>query len=193
MDAIRPRLLVAAIGTLLALPCAARAHRLDEYLQATRIEVGIDSVALDIDLTAGVGVAPRVWALVDTDRDGRISDTEGRTYADLLVKSVVLQVDDRTRTVALVSSRFPSFQGINSGSGTIHLEARATLPTTSPGRHTLRYRNTHRREMSVYLVNALVPANRAITIASQRRDPRQRQIVMTYDVATARSRHSPPK
>ena len=185
MFVVRRRIIVIAIGMRLACPSVANAHRLDEYLQATRIDVSLDHVDLDIDLTAGVSVALDVWALVDTDRNGRISEAEGRSYADVVLKSVVLQVDGRPHPVALVSSRFPSLQEITSGSGPIRIEARAPLPLTGAGRHTLRYRNTHRRATSVYLVNALVPSNSAITIASQRRDPRQTELVLTYDVARA--------
>jgi hypothetical protein len=185
MSVVRPRLIVIVLGMRLAIPSVADAHRLDEYLQATRIDVSLDRVALDIDLTAGVGVAPGVWRLIDTDRNGRISDAEGRSYADLVLKSVVLQVDGQARPVALVSSHFPTFREITSGAGPIRIEARAELPLTSGGRHTLRYQNTHRRATSVYLVNTLVPSNSAITIASQRRDPRQTELVVTYDVARA--------
>jgi hypothetical protein len=185
MSVVRPRLIVIVLGMRLAIPSVADAHRLDEYLQATRIDVSLDRVALDIDLTAGVGVAPGVWRLIDTDRNGRISDAEGRSYADLVLKSVVLQVDGQARPVALVSSHFPTFREITSGTGPIRIEARAELPLTSNGRHTLRYQNTHRRATSVYLVNTLVPSNSAITIASQRRDPRQTELVLTYDVASA--------
>jgi nickel/cobalt transporter (NicO) family protein len=180
---VRARLIVIAIVMRLALPSVADAHRLDEYLQATRIDVSLDRVELDIDLTAGVGVAPDVWGLIDADRNGRISDAEGRSYADVVLKSLVLQIDGHPRPVALVSSRFPTFQEIASGSGPIRLEARAELPPTTAGRHTLRYKNTHRRATSVYLVNTLVPSTSAITIASQRRDPRQTELVLTYDVA----------
>src|SRR3990170_6248564 len=181
MRLVRPRLIVVALAMRVALPAAAEAHRLDEYLQATRIDVSLDRVTLDIDLTAGVGIAPGVWGLIDTDRDGRISDPEGRSYADLVLKSVVLQVDGHARPVVLVSSHFPTFQEITSGAGPIRIQATAGLPRTSAGRHTLRYRNTYRRATSVYLVNTLVPSTSAITIASQRRDPRQTELVLTYD------------
>jgi hypothetical protein len=180
---VRPRLIVIAIGLRLAVPSLADAHRLDEYLQATRIDVSLDRVEVDIDLTAGVGVAPGVWRLIDTDHDGRISEAEGRSYADLVLKSVVLRVDGHARPVTLVSSRFPSFQEITSGSGPVRIEASAPVPRASAGRHTLRYRNTHRHATSVYLVNTLVPSDTAITIGSQRRDPRQTELVLTYDVA----------
>jgi hypothetical protein len=176
---------MAAVAVILAVPAPAGAHRLDEYLQATRIGVNADSVELDIDLTAGVALAPRVWALIDADRNGRISESEGRRYADVVLKAIELQVDHRPCAVALTASRFPSLQDINSGSGMIQLRARATLPPATVGRHQLFFRNTHRRAMSVYLVNALVPSNPAITIASQQRDPRQMQMLMTYNVAAA--------
>jgi hypothetical protein len=185
MSGVRARFFVMTISLGLALPSIADGHRLDEYLQATRIDVSLDRVALNIDLTAGVGVAPGVWRLIDTDRNGHVSDAEGRSYADLVLKSVVLQVDGQVRPVALVASHFPTFQEITSGSGPIRIEARAELPLASGGRHTLRYRNTHRRATSVYLVNTLVPSSSAITIASQRRDRRQTELVLTYDVARA--------
>jgi hypothetical protein len=178
----RRLVLAAAIGAVLVLPSPVSTHRLDEYLQATRLGVSTDTVDIEIDLTAGVAVASRVWALVDADRNGRISDVEGRRYAQRVLQSVLLQLDDRPAAVALVSSRFPSFQQIHGGSGTIHLEARAALPPIRPGPHRLLYRNTHRRDMSVYLVNALVPADAAIVIGSQKRDPRQTQMEMVYEM-----------
>jgi hypothetical protein len=191
MLVVRSRFFVAMLGMVLTVPAIADAHRVDEYLQATRIDVSLGRVELEIDLTAGVDVAPAVWGMIDADRDGRISAVEGRRYAALVLKAVLLQVDDRPRPVALISSRFPSLNEINSGAGPIRIKARATLPRAKAGRHTLHYENMHRRAMSVYLVNVLVPSNRAITIASQLRDTRQTEMVMTYDVAAPVARRSP--
>jgi hypothetical protein len=182
MAGIRLAVLVAAVGVLVTSPVVMSGHRLDEYLQATRIAVRSDAVELDIDLTAGVGIAPDVWAMVDADRNRRISAAEGRNYAQRVLRAVTLQVDERPRALTLVSSRYPTFREINSGSGTIHLEARATLPRANAGTHRLLYRNTHRPGMSVYLVNALVPAEKTISIVSQKRDPRQTEMRMSYDV-----------
>jgi len=44
------RLLIAI--AVLAIPPTATAHRLDEYLQATRVSIDVDRVDLEIDLTA---------------------------------------------------------------------------------------------------------------------------------------------
>ncbi len=57
------------------------AHRLDEYLQATRLSVALDRIELEIDLTPGVSIAERIVTAIDTDRDGRFSPAESDAYA----------------------------------------------------------------------------------------------------------------
>src|SRR5689334_7014001 len=50
-------LLGALVGwVLLSLPRDASAHRLDEYLQATRVDVGADGIGIEIDLTPGANI-----------------------------------------------------------------------------------------------------------------------------------------
>ena len=46
--------------TWLATVPPAGAHRLDEYLQATRLPIDIEHVDLEIDLTAGAALASNV-------------------------------------------------------------------------------------------------------------------------------------
>ena len=77
----RRRLLAsfAILGACLATPAAA--HRVDEYLQATRLSVDIERVDLEIDLTAGSALASEVFGWIDTNRNGEISDAEGQEYA----------------------------------------------------------------------------------------------------------------
>jgi nickel/cobalt transporter (NicO) family protein len=179
MRSVTKRLTV-ALALVLVQPVAGEAHRLDEYLQATRIAIEIASIEVDIDLTAGVDVAPRVWALVDTDKNGRVSEPEARKYATAVLAAMTLRLDDRPCRLELVASRFPIQADLTSGSGPIHLQARAAIPPTGTGRHRVFFRNVHEQQMSVYLINALVPLDRAITIASQRRDPRQTQLTIGY-------------
>jgi hypothetical protein len=71
----------AALSIWLGCPGTAGAHRLDEYLQATRLSLDLDRVGVEIDLTAGVSLAAQIFASIDTDRDGRISIAEGEAYA----------------------------------------------------------------------------------------------------------------
>jgi hypothetical protein len=172
---------ICAIGILLTFPATTSAHRLDEYLQATRISLALDRIVVEIDLTPGVDVAPMVFALINTNHDGRISEVEGRTYASQFLKEIVLEVDGQGQRLALIRSQFPSFQEMSAGLGTIRIEARA-LWAGAPGRHLLFYQNNHRPDLGAYLANALIPANRDIEITEQRRDPLQRGIRLGFNV-----------
>jgi hypothetical protein len=86
--------------------------------------------------------------------------------------------------VTFVDSQFPNARDMTAGVGTIRLRAGSKIPPASAGRHQLAYVNDYRPEMSVYLVNALVPADPHIRIADQRRDPAQHRLTLDYDVTT---------
>jgi len=163
------------IAILLMFSGVALAHRLDEYLQATRLSLALDRVFLKIDLTPGVAVAPEIFALITSNRDGRISEAEGRAYASHVLNEIVIEMDGRKQHLDLVRSEFPTFEEMSAGVGTIRIEARARW-TLAPGSHWLFFRNNHRRDCGVYLVNALVPASPEIEITAQQRDPLQREI-----------------
>jgi hypothetical protein len=170
------------LAILLGRPITAGAHRLDEYLQATRLSIDVDRVNVEIDLTAGVSVARQVFAWIDTNRDGQISSTEGHAYAQQTLGAVVLSVDGRTASLTLIDSRFPEARDMNGGTGTIRLRATANLPAVTSGRHQLFYVNDHHADMSVYLANALVPSDPRVRIADQRRDPAQHRLTVDFDV-----------
>src|SRR5260370_29034034 len=119
----------------LATPAPARAHRLDEYLQATRITIDAERVGLEVDLTAGVEMASEVFAWIDTNRDGQISSVEGEAYARQVLRSVVLSVDGRTLPITLVDFRFPQFGEMSRGVGTIHVRATADVSAGGAERH----------------------------------------------------------
>ena len=172
------------LGIGLGRPVPGAAHRLDEYLQATRLSIDIDRVSLEIDLTPGVSVASRVFGWADTNRDGQLSSTETEAYARRILSAVVLSVDGRAMPVIFVDSRFPDARDMTAGVGTIRLRAASKIPPASAGRHQLAYVNDYRPDMSVYLVNALVPANPHIRITDQRRDPAQHRLTLDYDVTT---------
>jgi hypothetical protein len=169
----------------LATPAPARAHRLDEYLQATRLAIDVEHVRLEIDLTAGVAVAHEVFAWIDTNRDGQISDAEGDVYAREVLRSVVLSVDGQPVPITSVEIRCPQFSDMSLGVGTIQVRASGKVSAITAGRHRISYLNTHRSERSVYLVNALVPADPRIQIAGQQRDRAQHGLTVDYTVKTA--------
>jgi hypothetical protein len=180
------RRLIAWFGALLAwLVWAgpADAHRLDEYLQATRVAIDIDRVALEIDLTPGASMATAVFGWIDTDGDGQLSSAEQTAYAQQVLDSVAVTADGRRGSLVLTDSLFPDLAEMREGTGMVRLRAAATVSSAASGRHVVTLLNSHHPESSVYLANALVPSDDRITIARQQRDPTQHRLTVDYDVA----------
>ena len=181
---IRLRLVASAMVVIgLGCPPPARAHRLDEYLQATLLSIERERVGVEIALTAGATIAPAIFGSIDADRDGRISELEGDAYAQGVLRAVLLSVDNRPARFTLESARFPAFEDMRLGLGTIHVRAGADIPSATSGNHRLFYRNEYQPAGSVYLVNALVPADRAIQVGGQLRDVLQHSVDIEYRVA----------
>jgi hypothetical protein len=178
------RLLVTLVllAMVVGRPIPAGAHRLDEYLQATRLSVDLDQVTLEIDLTPGVNIATQVLAWIDTNRDGQVSPAEGDAYAQQMLSAVALSVDGNAVLVTLVSTQIPDLHDMRLGVGPIRLRATATMPPAGSGRHQLSYFNDHHPDMSAYLVNAFVPKDSRIQIATQRRDSAQHRLTLEFDL-----------
>jgi hypothetical protein len=166
-------------------PASAGAHRLDEYLQATRLLVDVDCVTLEFDLTPGATIAPQVFASIDTNGNGQIDAAEGAAYAVDMLSSVMLTVDGRPASIMLADSRFPALRDMSLGTGMIRLRATAKISAAAPGRHQISYMNGHRSESSVYLVNALIPVNPRIQVVSQQRDHAQHELRLDFIVTEA--------
>ena len=169
----------------LTLTPSAGAHRLDEYLQATRIAVEPERVDVEIGLTPGADVAANVITLIDANHDGEISKAEQEDYARFVLASATLEVDDEPRQLMLTSSVFPSIPEMREGVGVIRVKASAATP--GAGRHRLFYRNEHWPEISVYLANALVPASDVVAIAQQDRDTLQHELRFDYSISPSTS------
>jgi nickel/cobalt transporter (NicO) family protein len=174
---------IVALGAWFATLPLAHAHRLDEYLQATRLSVELNTIDVEMDLTAGEAIASKVFSWIDTDHDGEISKAEGAAYARQVLSSVALLADGKAVPLALTEAHFPELREMSQGTGMIRLRAVGRMPATAAGRHEISFRNNHRPESSVYLVNALVPANPRIQIADQQRDHAQHTLLMSYMVA----------
>ena len=177
------RISVLAVGLLLHVSASAEAHRLDEYLQATRLDISRNRVVVELDLTPGVLVASQIFATIDSDGDGRVSPTEIEDYGRRVLRDLSLRVDDRPCALTLTRAESPSWDEIRDGEGTIHLEAFADTPLAR-GVHRIRYANMHESASGVFLVNALKSTD-AVVIRAQRRDVQQHVIDLDVDVGTS--------
>jgi nickel/cobalt transporter (NicO) family protein len=178
-----------ALGTIglafVASPPAA-AHRLDEYLQVIRVDVGTDRIGLEIDLTPGALLAEGVLATLDPNGAAGIEPDEARAYAADVIARLVLSVDDRALRLTAGNFRVPMTADIAAGTGVIAIEAAAELGPLTEGSHRLRLRNDFRPDVGVYLANALVPTAREVRVTGQDRDPHQRSLSIDFEVRRAK-------
>ena len=168
------------------------AHRRDEYLQAARLAIDPDRVQIALDLTPGIAVAEGILTEIDRDANRAISAAEARAYSERVLSAIALDVDGMPLHVELVDSAFPTIESLGRGEGTTRIHAVAPMPPQADGLHHLRYRNTYRSDIGVYLANALVPTSDLVTVAAQRRDVDQRDLLVGYRLqgdSTTRVRH----
>jgi hypothetical protein len=165
------------------------AHRLDEYLQAARVSFARTGIALEVDLTPGASVAAGIIALIDRDADNRISPLEAESYGRAVLTDLILELDDRAVPLRLVHVEVPSVGEMQDGVGTIQLRAVGSVADGMIGRRHLHFRNNHRPQSSVYLVNALIPGDRDVSVAGQSRDARQQDVRIEYSVMPQWPKH----
>jgi hypothetical protein len=175
------------IVSVLAFALTAEAHRLDEYLQATRLAVSRDKIQLSVNLTPGVAIFPDLLPLLHLDGQGRISGPAQQAYAQRIIVDLSLELDGKRQDIKLIRATFPARANMEAGEGTIQLTAVATIPELKAGRHEVVFRNDHLPKISVYLVNALVPEDEGLQITGQTRDELQSEYRMTIQVKASAS------
>jgi HupE / UreJ protein len=178
--------LVAAATILLSLSASAFAHRLDEYLQAIILSVEKDHVQASMRLIPGVAVASTVIANIDTNGDGVISEAEQRAYAERVLRDLSITIDGKRGSPRLISQKFPAIENLKEGLGEIHMEFTVDLPSGGRERRIV-FENHHRNEISVYLMNCLVPHDPDIRILAQNRNESQSFYQLDYAQAGSRS------
>ncbi len=170
---------------LLGLVCVpARAHRLDEYLQATIFSIEPGSLQATLRLAPGVAVTPAVLATIDSNHDGVLSSEEQYRYADAVLADLQLEEDGRRLSLRLTSASLPKVDLMREGTGEIELKFSADL-VTAIGEHHLRFTNHHLSGISVYLVNSLVPRDDNLQLGVQSRN--RNQSVYELDFTEANS------
>jgi nickel/cobalt exporter len=178
------RTLPAVVVLALAMAARPAAHQLDEYLQAARIAFARDRVVLEIDLTPGANIAGEIVGALDRDGDGVVLPLEARAYGEAVIGDLELTFDGRPVRLQLEAIEVPAVADMRRGVGTMQLTAVGPLEDGRAGTRRLRFTNRHHPETSVYLANALVSADRDVQVVAQRRDRRQQQLDVEYEIGS---------
>ncbi|GAA2606921.1 HoxN/HupN/NixA family nickel/cobalt transporter [Paractinoplanes durhamensis] len=160
---------------------SALAHPLDISRQTSYVTVAADAVTVEVDLAAGVLVAPDFIAALDSDGDKNFSETEGRAYATAMLAQLTLRVDDVAVPLTLSSVELPTFVQTRAGYGILHVTASAPLASAA-GDHRLFYRNDFTPLKPQFESAVLTPKKSTITVGVQHRDEDQRQVETVFTV-----------
>jgi hypothetical protein len=161
------------------------AHRLDEYLQAARIDLLPDGVTIDLHVTPGAEVADSILATVDRDGNGITSVEEQNAYAEYVLGALETRVDGTPLRLQLQSAVFSRPEEFRRGEGMIRLRVSGRHLPLPAGRHQLFFANRHLGRQSVYLANALVPGNNSVSVLQQRRTFDQSALTIEYSVGAS--------
>jgi|GEM_PF-788395 hypothetical protein len=170
---------IAAAGILLYTE-GARAHRIDEYLQATMISLEASRVQASMRMIPGMTVAPSVIAAIDSNHDGVFSESEKQAYAQRVLGDLTITLDGKSVSPKLFSWSFPEPAQMLGGIGEIQIEYTVELPHGDSSR-TLILANHHLNPTSVYLMNAVVPQDHNIHILAQKRNELQSVYELDYE------------
>jgi hypothetical protein len=156
-----------------AIPSAAFAHSIDEYLQATLVAIEPADIRLRINLTPGLDVADQVLAMLDRDHDGVISTEVGVAYAAMLKRDLTARLDGREVDLKLARFDAPAPAELRTGWGIIQVEFAAAPGELAAGAHLFTLENRHLPAASAYLFNAAKPASDSVQIGRQLRNDNQ--------------------
>lgn len=176
------RLVLSAVVAAIALSADLGAHRLDELLQAARLDVSPTRTAVTLDLTPGIEVAASVVEAIDRDKDARHSPDEAAAFARLVQSALALDVDGRPSPLIARLWTVPEAEALTGGTGIIRIELAAEYDVLPHGAHVVTFRNQFRPEMGLYLANALVPSDRRVAVHGQERDATQSELRISVAV-----------
>jgi hypothetical protein len=178
---------VALLVCMLSAAGRVEAHRLDEYLQQTMLELHPDRVLVHVSLTPGVDVAAAVMASIDRNHDNVLSHTEQSAYAETVLRGLSLSIDETKLPLRVVQMSFPTADALTHGVAAIGLQLEAA-PLEGLHSGILHFENHHEAASSVYLVNALLPrASSPIHVGAQTRDRNQSTYQALLTIGTAPS------
>ncbi len=129
--------LLAALAVLNIPPAVASAHPIDELLQQVYVTPTAGHIQLAVEVLPGVAVATDFLAVVDSNGDGTMSDTEQQAFTSMLHSHVNLEVDGVTVDTEVEEAIYPDADLMIAGGGAIAISLTAVTPGNGERRVTV--------------------------------------------------------
>ena len=183
---LRTTLVGAALSTLATIGAPQGPKQL---YQLDSIEVYRNGVDLDWYVMPGADLAADAFDRIDANRDGVISEAEGKAYARRAFRDITLTVDGKPRTLLVRHVSISDRKQMLTGAGSIDYLVYVVLPERL-GRHTLVFENRHRRAESRFTTATLNDkADTSVRILNPRLSAGGARLELTYVVGKAPTFH----
>ncbi|MFI7709387.1 hypothetical protein [Nonomuraea sp. NPDC049480] len=146
-------ILGAAGSVLIAMPAAA--HPTDETIQQTYLTPTGSQLAIQLDLTPGVLVAPAFAQTIDTNGNHTLSTTETTAHADQVTSKLALRVDGRAVPLTITKRTYPAYDLLAAAGGAVTLDLTADLPS---GTRNIVFTNNYNPGRTTVQMDVLVAA-----------------------------------
>ena len=172
---------IATIFAGLVLATTLHAHRVEGLLQASLVEILPSQVGVEVTLAPGIDVAPKIFALLDTNGDGGFSEIESVVWSELFMARQSVTVDGQSLPLNLKSIRTTPLAEMTNGHAEIVVYFTADLGRLARGPRTIVCANRYEPISCSFQSNGLVPRAPGVRISSHRRDDRQQEVILAAE------------
>ncbi len=174
---------IAVVFVTLVLATPLHAHRAAGLLQASLVEVLPTQIGVQVTLVAGLDIAPKIFALLDTDGDGELSEIESVIWSELFMARQSVTVDGKSVPLKLKDLRTSPLAELTNGHTEIVVHFTADLGRLACGPRTIVCANRYEPIPCAYQINGLVPKSPGVRITSHRRDEREKELTLAAEFA----------
>lgn len=179
---------IAAAFVALVLAGPAHAHRTTGLLQASLVDVLPSQVGVEVTLTPGIDIAPKIFALLDMNGDGVVSEIESAVWSEIFMAGQSVAVDGKLLPLTVQSVRTSPLAEMTNGHAEIVVNFTADLGELTRGPHTIVCANHYEPIPSAYQVNGLVPKAPSVRITSHCRDEGQNELTLKVESSSPAKR-----
>lgn len=129
-----------AVLVLLFLSKTLLAHPHSKIEQQALISVGLDRAVLAIRIMPSYDEGTTIFATIDGNGDGIVSDDEAETFGQQVLGGMALYVDGQMHSFGKVAVNIPEARLVRSGQGMIQVKATASFVRLGGTRHKMQLR-----------------------------------------------------
>ncbi|MFS4438151.1 hypothetical protein ACMA5I_08050 [Paracoccaceae bacterium GXU_MW_L88] len=124
---------------LVAAPALAAAHPHSYVDQQVQLSLGMDSAQITVVIVPSANEGEAIFAHLDRDGDGAISDAEASAFARAVLDKAALMADGETVKLENAQIAMPEADAIQGGLGPIRLRADAPLALAPDTEHEIAF------------------------------------------------------